>query len=224
MPGDVTVLQPPISYNGLKPEWEVSGTRMSLVAPTAHTTKAGSPQPRRTAFAALAVAGVAALSVLAAGCGGGSPASGVAHLGSTTGTTGHSSSRDPMAIALKYAACMRRHGATDFPDPKTNGTGKVVLSIPDSPKTTTAQKACRQLLPGGGTPDTREQTKERTFLLRYAACMRKHGISSFPDPDSQGKFPSTAGFDRTSPFFEAAQKACLPAAGGFVNEKRITHH
>jgi hypothetical protein len=156
--------------------------------------------------------------LVASACGGGSGTNGVAHLGSTT-TTGRSSSRNPMAEALKYAACMRAHGVTDFPDPKTSGTGGVILSLPDSPKTTTAQKACRQLLPGGGVADASEQAKERAFLLKYATCMRKHGISNFPDPDSQGKFPSTAGFDRTGPFFEAAEKACQPVAGGFVQRK-----
>jgi len=159
------------------------------------------------------------MSLLASACGGNSGANGVAHLGSTTTSTGLSSSHNPIAEGLKYAACMRTHGVTDFPDPKANGNGKVTLSLPDSPKATTAQKACRQLLPGGGVPDASERAKERAFLLQYAACMRKHGISNFPDPDSQGKFPNSAGFDRTGPFFEAAEKACQPAAGGFVQRK-----
>jgi hypothetical protein len=162
-------------------------------------------------------AAAAALSLLAAGCSGNSGGSGVAHLGSATTTTGQSSSRDPMAQALEFATCMRSHGVPNFPDPKTNGTGKVTLSLPDSLEATAAQKACHQFLPGEGRPDTKEQAKERAFLLKYAACMRKHGITKFPDPDSDGKFPNTGGFDRTGPFFEAARKACQPVAGGFVN-------
>ena len=125
-----------------------------------------------------------------------------------------------MAQALEFAVCMRNHGATDFPDPKTSGTGKVTSRMPDSPQAKAAQKACRHLLPNGGSPDTREQAKERAFLLKYAACMRRHGVPNFPDPDSDGKFPSTGGFDRTSPSFEAARAACQPVAGGFVNTRR----
>jgi hypothetical protein len=155
----------------------------------------------------------------AAACGGGLDTNGVARLGSTTSTTGQSSSGNPMAQAFAFAACMRDHGATDFPDPKTSGTGKVTSTMPDSPQAKAAQKACRHLLPNGGSPDTREQAKERAFLLKYAACMRRHGVPNFPDPDSDGKFPSTGGFDRTSPSFEAARTACQPLASGFVNTR-----
>jgi hypothetical protein len=164
--------------------------------------------PGRVTAIPATIAAAVALGSLAAACGGGSDTNGVAHLGSTTSTTGQSSSGGPMAQALEFAACMRDHGATDFPDPKTSGTGKVSVSIPDSPQAAAAQKACQHLLPNGGSPDTREQAKERTFLLKYTACMRRHGVPNFPDPDSDGKFPSTGGFDRTSPSFEAARTAC----------------
>jgi hypothetical protein len=173
-----------------------------------------------TAIPATIAAAAVALGSLAAACGGSSDANGIAHLGSTTSTTGQSSSGGPMAQALEFAACMRNHGGTDFPDPKTSGTGKVTSRMPDSPQAKAAQKACRHLLPNGGSPDTSEQTKERTFLLKYAACMRRHGITKFPDPNSQGRFPEhPAGFDPRSPSFEAARTACQPLAGGFVNTR-----
>jgi hypothetical protein len=125
-----------------------------------------------------------------------------------------------MAQALAFAACMRNHGATDFPDPKTSRTRKVTSTMPDSPQAKAAQKACRHLPPNGGSPDTSEQAKERTFLLKYAACMRRHGITKFPDPNSQGRFPEhPAGFDPRSPSFEAARRACQRVAGGFVNTR-----
>jgi hypothetical protein len=59
------------------------------------------------------IAAAVALGSLAAACGGGSDTNGVAHLGSTTSTTGQSSSGNPMAQALAFAACMRNHGGTD---------------------------------------------------------------------------------------------------------------
>src|SRR5262249_59605814 len=52
----------------------------------------------------------------------------------------------------------------------------------------------------------------------YSACMRRHGVPNFPDPDSQGRllFNSGSGINPRSPQFRAAQKACqrlLPNGG-----------
>ena len=176
---------------------------------------------RRRGLAATVAAGLASLSLLAAGCGSDTDSNGVAHIGSTSTTSAdQSSTSDPMAQAMKYASCMRKHGVKDFPDPRTKGTGSVMLSIPDSPAATAAKKGCRQLLPGGGSPSASEQAQRLASLLKYAACMRNHGVTNFPDPDDQGEFPSSAGFDRSDPSYRAAQKACLPLAGGFVKERR----
>jgi hypothetical protein len=52
-------------------------------------------------------------------------------------------------------------------------------------------------------------------LLAYAKCMRANGEPGFPDPVSGG-FEFSAGFDRSSPQFKAAQGKCeklLPNGG-----------
>ena len=58
----------------------------------------------------------------------------------------------------------------------------------------------------------------------YSACMRKNGVSNFPDPDSQGRLKITSGVrngqkfgvDVNSPQFKKAQQACqkLQPKGG----------
>jgi hypothetical protein len=57
--------------------------------------------------------------------------------------------------------------------------------------------------------------------LKFAACMRAHGITSFPEPEvNRNKeniiigFTPASGIDPNSPQFQAAQKACqkLPVA------------
>jgi hypothetical protein len=165
-------------------------------------------------------AAAVALSLLAAGCGGSPATSGVAHLGSTTTTTSTSSSKDPMAEAIKFATCMRTHGVPDFPDPRTSATGNVMIEVPDSPKAKAAQEVCRPFLTGGGEPPASEQAQMLASLLRYARCMRAHGVAGFPDPDNQGEFPSAySGFDRGSPAYRAADNACLPLARGFVKHR-----
>jgi hypothetical protein len=52
----------------------------------------------------------------------------------------------------------------------------------------------------------------------FSACMRKHGVPNFPDPDSKGGLTlnGNSGLDPRSPQFRAAQKACrklLPNGG-----------
>jgi hypothetical protein len=48
--------------------------------------------------------------------------------------------------------------------------------------------------------------------LALAQCMRAHGVSNFPDPDTSGRIAVQAspgsGLDPTSPQFQAAQQAC----------------
>jgi hypothetical protein len=53
---------------------------------------------------------------------------------------------------------------------------------------------------------------------KFSACMRKHGVTNFPDPDGQGliKIESGMGIDPGSPAFQSARTACdklLPNGG-----------
>lgn len=54
--------------------------------------------------------------------------------------------------------------------------------------------------------------------LAYSQCMRSHGITDFPDPNSQGHIDLTqgSGINISSPQFQSAQSACKslqPGAG-----------
>jgi hypothetical protein len=46
-----------------------------------------------------------------------------------------------------------------------------------------------------------------TAELRWAGCLRSHGVPSFPDPNSRGVIDSGK-FDPTSPAFQTASKTC----------------
>jgi hypothetical protein len=53
---------------------------------------------------------------------------------------------------------------------------------------------------------------------KFSACMRKHGVPNYPDPNSQGviTIDSGMGFDPGSPVFRSAQSTCqklLPNGG-----------
>lgn len=179
---------------------------------------------RRVAALAFVVAGLVPLS---AACSGGSTGPKVASLGSTVPTTasGSSSGSARPSGALAYSECMRANGITDFPDPNSsggigiNGTGIGGDLDPNSPKNQAAQKACQSLAAGAnGTPA--QQAQDYAAGLKYAACVRSHGIAGFPDPQPPGSGPATAssssgspgggsnGVDPNSQQFMAADKAC----------------
>jgi hypothetical protein len=123
-----------------------------------------------------------------------------------------------MANGAKYAACMRSHGVPRFPDPSSQGTIEIGPHSgidPSSPKFQAADKACQKVLPNGGQPTPAEQAKMQQQMLKFSACMRSHGVPSFPDPTfSEGHAQLSiggrkgSGLDPKSPKFQAAQKAC----------------
>jgi hypothetical protein len=88
-----------------------------------------------------------------------------------------------------------------------------------SPQYLPASKACGHLLPSYQvTPAQRKQ--ELSSALRYSACMRSHGVPSFPDPVelANGNIELRLGAGHgSSPQQQAAAQACrkfLPGGGG----------
>jgi hypothetical protein len=117
---------------------------------------------------------------------------------------------------LKFAECMRSHGVADFPDPSANGTISANGLNPQSSQFQTGTKTCRKLLPNGGQPTPAQQAQALAQALKFSQCMRSHGITDFPDPQSvpgggiRMSLRATPGsdLDPNSPLFDAAQKAC----------------
>jgi hypothetical protein len=161
--------------------------------------------------------------MLAAACGGGSPSGKVAQVGTTGSTKGSGSSNasgsgspsDRRGALVAFSACMRKHGVPNFPDPKAVAHG-YGLTIDDetanSPQFKNAQQVCKKLLPNGGAPPAQEQAKQLQEALKYAACIRSHGVPNFPDPKLHAGGGIEMGEAPDSPQFKIAQKACQQLA------------
>ena len=193
----------------------------------------GRPRPGRRRPAPRRLPLEAALAL--AGCGG-SSSPGVAHVGTTSSSSGPSGSSGAAPESgetsagaqqkmVKFAQCMRTHGEPEFPEPteghiqihSQNGHGP----NPESSQFQAAEKACSKYAPSKVVPSPAQQAKLQESALKFSECMRHHGVPNFPDP----KFSSSgggvrvslkAGLDLSSPQFEAAQKACqsnLPFGG-----------
>jgi hypothetical protein len=156
------------------------------------------------------------LAGLVAACGG-SPGSHVAQLGSTAARS--TSSSTPSAHqndAVAFARCMRSAGVPNWPDPTSSGAFDKTklttrqLGVSNS-QDQVAQSACHHLLPNGGSgPNAARVRQMRALGLRYARCMRSHGVPNLPDPGVDGRIPDPelVGINQGSPKFEAANQAC----------------
>jgi len=167
--------------------------------------------------------GLAALTaVLLAACGGSNKPSG-------SGSSGSSHEAFAVSNAYKFPACMRDNGVTNFPDPQVNGnhlTLQITPSISASPAFKSAQNACAYLVPAGAGqingPSPAEQTARAEGLLAFAACVRKHGFPSFPDPTSQGQLTlemiTHAGINLQQPAVLQAGDACVSVSHGQITK------
>lgn len=129
--------------------------------------------------------------------------------------------------ALKFSKCMRDHGI-DMPDPQRVGTGGIKLTArgklnPNDPKMKAAQEACQKYMKvgGGQTMDPARRAWLQEAALKYARCMRQHGVD-MPDPQfsknggltmrfgagSKNGSGGSPGPNPDSPAFKTADKAC----------------
>jgi hypothetical protein len=136
-----------------------------------------SPRP----VAALAL--VALLSLISAGCGSSAPpktggANGTGTANSTDTDAGKSVAGQDKTV--KFAECMRASGVPHFPD--ANAKGEFVFGIDVTPAVwARAVNACKALQPPG-TLSAKRTPQQQTASLRFAQCMRENGVKDFPDP------------------------------------------
>ena len=132
------------------------------------------------------LAALVLLAVVVAGCGSGSGGSG-------NGNDGTATAR---AKVVKFSECMRTNGVSGFPDPDASGQLTIDAVANGSSIDTNsaafkqALSACKDLEPPGFTgPQVTPQL--RTARLRFAQCVRDHGVPDFPDPSPNGPLVDT---------------------------------
>ena len=135
----------------------------------------------------------------------------------------HSSSPSPQATSstgpLAFAQCMRAHGIPDFPDPGSNGN--IAFNATGISQTTyqAAQSACQSRLNTGGSSGSEVSAQQLRQEVKFAGCMRSHGIADFPDPNAQGDFSGSGSaqgdnpLNPMSPQFQNAQTICFKDSG-----------
>jgi hypothetical protein len=131
-------------------------------------------------LAALAL--VALLGSIGAGCGSSAPSETGAAANGTASSTGTDAGKNATGQdrTVKFAECMRANGVPHFPD--ANAKGEFVFGIDVSPAVwARAVNACKALQPPG-TLSAKRTSQQQTASLRFAQCMRENGVKDFPDP------------------------------------------
>jgi hypothetical protein len=151
-----------------------------------------------------------AASVAIAGCGSNSP---------TATQSAKPFISHALAKQVAYAQCMRAHGVPGFQDPtlkrSARGVGVsqgVSASVAQSPAFNSANHACQKLLPPGsqGPGNQPVTAAQHAQTLKFAACVRAHGVANMPDPAANGVFHLPPGIDQNAPAFQSAIKHCIP--------------
>ncbi len=135
------------------------------------------PRPARVT-SVITIMAVGAL--LVAACSDSTPSTGAGRSPSAGGSA-------VSASAIRYSSCMRSHGVPDYPDP--NSAGQLPKITPGNeaqlgvsePRFNTAQAACQSLWPYQG-PTQAQVRQELLDGLKFARCMRSHGVPNWPDP------------------------------------------
>jgi hypothetical protein len=163
----------------------------------------------------MAIIANAAVTLLAAACSG-SPSP--AGSGGSPNVGGSAISQQ----ALAYSACMRSHGVPNYPDPTSSnklpsGLPKVSLQQLGVSRSQyhAAQGACAHLLPNGGQMTQAQSQRDLRAMLRFARCMRSHGVPDWPDPTSGSagwgfNLVHVHGFDPNSPQIDHKMDECDP--------------
>jgi hypothetical protein len=119
--------------------------------------------------------------------------------------------------ALAYSQCMRSHGVLNFPDPNSSGAIPKISAQQLEVSSTVfqaAQNHCHNLLPNGGSGPSQTQVQQiMNGMLKFAQCMRAHGVSNWPDPvlDAGGnpEFYLDGKVNQSSPQIKSKISGCL---------------
>jgi hypothetical protein len=179
----------------------ILAARGSSSKPTSPVKSASSEAGRRASGLLRAPALVAllgCLGLLVAGCG---------------GSSAPITQEQRVSSYVAYAACLNNHGV----QVEVARTGGLVweaasgLPSPRSPQALAAERDCKALVPRGWhqAPSAAQNAENLALMLRYAKCIRAHGVPNFPDPTSRGlRISPSSGIDLKSPAFLAAQRRC----------------
>ncbi|HEY6279275.1 MAG TPA: hypothetical protein VIX86_23425 [Streptosporangiaceae bacterium] len=128
----------------------------------------------------------------AAGCSGGGAGGAGGHQSSGSPTGG---TEQVMTVLRQLSRCIRSHGMPGWPDPVINPLTNQPDYPPGAPRLPPGiQQACQSIasrLPPQAQSSQPPTAASMQGLIRFARCLRSHGLANWPDPNTLGEFPMT---------------------------------
>jgi hypothetical protein len=147
---------------------------------------------------------------------GGSSPGGSSQGGSSQGGSSPASGAgQAMTVMRQLAHCIRSHGMPGWPDPVINPLTSSPDWPPNAPRVPASILQACQSIANRLPPDVQDSQPptpaSMQALLRYARCMRSHGIPGWPDPNALGEFPLTTQMAAQvkGPVDRRASSACI---------------
>jgi hypothetical protein len=172
---------------------------------------------------------VAAATVGLAACSGGSSSPQVASLGtsSSAGNGGGSSAStvsngNATSLLDEWASCIRGQGDPQQADPTIDAYKDIEITMPDNVSNTVSNEGHDSSGPCGSYLARAQdalgyrppQQVSMATQLKYAECMRAHGVPLYPDPNGSSQTNlMNIGMSLTSPIFLNADKLCSKESG-----------
>lgn len=131
-----------------------------------------------------------------------------------------------LAAARAAVACVRRHGMSGVPDPVVGAGGQITVpGYTTAQLTPAARSACAAQIraaqaSASNLPNV--SASDARALLRYAACLRAHGLPRWPDPNAQGVFHVRSADAGTLATGERADAACRSLRGSSLARIDVT--
>ena len=118
---------------------------------------------------------------------------GLAGCSTLSGSPAATTTAQPDAIAIwrEVIQCVRDNGAPNLPDPQFDSNGQPQFPGGDPDVPPRAIQACEHIynrLPAQARGDEEQPPPDMPTLVRFAGCMRQHGLTDFPDPKPDGIF------------------------------------
>lgn len=113
-----------------------------------------------------------------------------------------------------FVHCMRTHGVPRFPYQDAAGQISLAGVNRNAPQVVRAFAACGASGPNTGAT---QQAQNTVRLLRFARCMRAHGVANFPDPNPNPNGQHSvhiSGRAGSRQVFQRAVTACHPLLSG----------
>ena len=95
---------------------------------------------------------------------------------------------------------------------KTNST--LPLAAAAIAAATAIAAVCSSASSSAGAPTPAQMQQGPQDAVRFAQCMRSHGVPNFPDPTSPRQFKLYVASSEGSPAFQSAETACRPVLPG----------